>query len=146
MIAYEEIDVGWWKYALYAPISCNPFHVAYWIPYREDGSLASINDGSWKGTGETLWKWMQNNPIQYKNTKLFLTFYAEITPVEGLIIRSQVGLDYTHTRHICSLQSSWLISRIIIGTAGRTSSMHLIWLLLILPLVYAERCILSISW
>jgi len=83
MIAYEEIeqsDDG--KYALYAPISATRFMLPYWNPYREDGSLASINDGSWKGTGENPLEWMQNNPIQYKKYKALSTFYAEITPVE----------------------------------------------------------------
>lgn len=122
MIAYEEIeqsDDG--KYALYAPISATRFMLPYWNPYREDGSLASINDGSWKGTGENPLEWMQNNPIQYKKYKALSTFYAEITPVEGLIIRSQVGLDYTHNTAYMQSFPTYKPNNNS-GTAGRTSS------------------------
>ena len=51
MLAYEEAqqaDDG--EYALYTPISACRFMLPYWNPYKEDGSLASSKDGSWKGT------------------------------------------------------------------------------------------------
>lgn len=97
MFAYEEVeqsDDG--EYALYAPISATHFMLPYWNPYKSDGSLASQTDGSWKGSGENPMEWMANNPLTNKKYKVISTFYAEINPLEGLIIRSQLGADFSN--------------------------------------------------
>ncbi|MBQ3083364.1 MAG: SusC/RagA family TonB-linked outer membrane protein, partial [Alistipes sp.] len=73
------------------------FMMPYWSPYRADGSLASVSDGSWKGTGQNPLEWLENNPVEYKKYKLISTLFAEATPIEGLTIRSQFSLDYGHT-------------------------------------------------
>ena len=55
MMAYEEIaqaEEG--DMALYTPISGSRFMLPYWNPYNADGSLASENDGTWKGQDRTL--------------------------------------------------------------------------------------------
>lgn len=122
MLAYEEVeqaDDG--QYALYAPISATRFMLPYWNPYKEDGSLASVNDGSWKGTGQNPLEWMENNPLKYKKYKALSTFFAEVTPIENLIIRSQVGIDYSHNTAFMQSLPSYLPNNNS-GTAGRTSS------------------------
>ena len=98
MFAYQEVeqsDDG--EYALWAPISASFFMLPYWNPYKEDGSLALQDDGSWKGTTENPLAWMANNPLSNKKYKLLSTFYAEVTPIKNLTIRSQLSADYGHT-------------------------------------------------
>ena len=98
MLAYENVeqsDDG--AYALYTPISATQFMLPYWNPYKKDGSLASQDDGSWKGSGENPLEWMENNPLKNKKYKTISTLYAEVTPIEGLTIRSQFGVDFSHT-------------------------------------------------
>ena len=98
MFAYQEVeqsDDG--EYALWAPISASFFMLPYWNPYKEDGSLALQDAGSWKGTTENPLAWMANNPLSNKKYKLLSTFYAEVTPVKNLTIRSQLSADYGHT-------------------------------------------------
>ncbi len=98
MLNYQNIqqaDEG--SYTLVTPISAARFMMPYWNPYRADGSLASINDGTWKGNGQNPLEWLENNPVTYKKYKLISTIYAEATPIEGLTLRSQLGVDYSHT-------------------------------------------------
>lgn len=98
MLAYEEVeqsDEG--EYALYTPIAATQFMLPYWNPYREDGSLALQDDGSWKGPSDNPLAWMKNNPLKNKKYKAITTFFAEISPVAGLTVRSLVGIDFSHT-------------------------------------------------
>lgn len=97
MLAYENVqqsDDG--EYAVWAPISAAQFMLPYWNPYQKDGSLASQDDNSWKGTGQNPLEWMENNPLTNKKYKAITTLFAEVSLVEGLTIRSQVGIDYSH--------------------------------------------------
>ena len=91
----QQADEG--AYTLVTPISAARFMMPYWDPYRKDGSLASINDGSWKGNGQNPLEWLKNNPVNYKKYKLITTMFAEATPIEGLTLRTQLGVDYSHT-------------------------------------------------
>lgn len=122
MIAYEEIqqaDEG--EYALYTPISACRFMLPYWNPYREDGSVASSKDGSWTGTTMNPVEWMNNNPVLNKKYKALSVVYAEITPIENLIIRTQLGADFSHaTADMKSFPS--FQGNNGIGVAGRSSS------------------------
>lgn len=88
------------------------FMLPYWNPYKEDGSLALQDDGSWKGTTENPLAWMANNPLSNKKYKLLSTFYAEVTPVKNLTIRSQLSADYGHTTSF--IKVSPVTSQIII--------------------------------
>ena len=68
MMAYEEIaqaEEG--DMALYTPISGSRFMLPYWNPYNADGSLASENDGTWKGTGQNPIDWA----LKAKNRDIF---------------------------------------------------------------------------
>lgn len=75
MSAYEETqqaDDG--SYTIVTPISASRFMLPYWNPYKKDGSLATIKDGSWAGTSENPILYMEQNPVKYKNIKYFLQY------------------------------------------------------------------------
>lgn len=90
----EQADEG--NYTVVTPISAARFMLPYWNPFRKDGSLASINDGSWKGQGQNPLEWLENNPRVYKKYKVISNIFAEARPVQGLSIRSQFTVDYSH--------------------------------------------------
>ena len=98
MLNYQNIqqaDEG--SYTLVTPISAARFMQPYWNPYMPDGSLASINDGTWTGAGQNPLEWLENNPLAYKKYKLFSTVFAELTLYKNLVFKSQFGVDYSHT-------------------------------------------------
>ncbi len=98
MLNYQKIqqaDEG--AYTLVTPISAARFMLPYWNPRREDGSIASIEDGSWKGNGQNPLEWLEAHPVHYQKYKLLSTIFAEAKPIEGLVLRSQFGVDYSHT-------------------------------------------------
>ena len=97
MFAYEDYaETMSGEYALNTPIAAARFMLPYWNPYRPDGTLASINDGSWKGLGQNPLEWAKTNPYITKKYKLISGLFLEISPLEGLTIKSQAGVDYTH--------------------------------------------------
>ena len=114
----EQAEDG--EYALYSPISASRFMLPYWDPYREDGTIASESDGSWKGTGQNPLEWMENNPQQNKKYKVLTTVFAEITPIENLTIRSQFGADFTNTTAFRQSMPSYTPNNGI-GFAGRAA-------------------------
>ncbi|MEO4958956.1 TonB-dependent receptor [Bacteroides thetaiotaomicron] len=121
MMAYEEIaqaEEG--DMALYTPISGSRFMLPYWNPYNADGSLASENDGTWKGTGQNPIEWMANNPVEHKKYKLLSTVFADITPVKNLTVRAQFGADYSHSTSFMQSFPSYIINNKS-GSAGRSS-------------------------
>lgn len=121
MVAYEEVQQAEdGQYALYTPISACRFMLPYWNPYREDGSIASSKDGSWTGTTYNPVEWMENNPVLNKKYKALTVLYAEITPIENLTIRSQFGVDYSHSTADMKSYPSFLGNNGI-GNAGRSS-------------------------
>ncbi len=95
---YQEIqqaDDG--VVSLVTPISAAQFMMPYWNPYNADGSIASIDDGTWKGDGQNPIEWIANNPVKYKKYKVFTMFFAEAKPVKGLTFKTQASVDYSHT-------------------------------------------------
>ena len=98
MFNYQDImqaDEG--SYTLVTPISAARFMLPYWNPYKSDGSLASLSDGSWKGQGQNPLEWLANNPLAYKKYKLFSTVFAELTLYRNLVFKTQFGADFSHT-------------------------------------------------
>lgn len=121
MLAYQETQQAVdGDYAIYAPISASHFMLPYWNPYNEDGSLASTNDGTWKGSGVNPIEWLINNPIKYKTYKVISSVFAEATPIEGLTIRSQFGVDYSHDTAFSTSTPSYSLNAGL-GSAGRSS-------------------------
>ncbi len=121
MAVYEEVQQAEdGEYALYSPISASRFMLPYWNPYREDGTVASEKDGSWKGTGQNPMEWMDNNRQINKKYKVLTTVFAEVTPCEGLTIRSQFGADYTNSTAFMQSMPSYAPNNNI-GAAGRAA-------------------------
>ncbi len=69
----------------------------YWNPFKKDGSLASIKDGSWTGQGQNPLEWLENNPVTYKKYKVFSMVFAEFNIYRNLVFRSQFSADFSHT-------------------------------------------------
>lgn len=108
MLAYERFsEAVSGSYTINTPIAASRFMLPYWNPYRPDGSLASINDGSWKGRGENPLEWCENNPYVSNKYKVISTVFAEINPIKGLVIRSQFGVDYSHVASKTSSYASY---------------------------------------
>lgn len=119
MLTYEEAeqaDEG--EPALSSPIFACRLMLPYWNPYREDGSIASQGDGSWTGTGVNPLEYMANNPVKNKKYKLISTIYGEVTPIENLTIRAQLGVDFSHSTGFGQSYPSYIINNGD-GSAGR---------------------------
>ena len=122
MLAYEKYDESVeGVYAVNTPIAAARFMLPYWNPYRPDGSIASINDGSWKGLGENPLEWSKNNPYTTKKYKAIANFFAEATIIDGLVLKVQGGVDYTHGAVKSTSTPSYLPNNGQ-GKAGRNSS------------------------
>ena len=122
MMAYEEVsqaEEG--DMALFSPISGSRFMLPYWNPYNADGSLASENNGTWKGIGQNPIEWMANNPVKHEKYKLLSTVFADVTPLKNLTIHAQFGVDYAHSTSFMQSYPSYLINNKS-GRAGRSTS------------------------
>ena len=122
MFNYQNImqaDEG--SYTLVTPISAARFMLPYWNPFKEDGSLASINDGSWKGQGQNPLEWIANNPVRYKKYKALAMGFAEVEFIKNLVFRSQLSADFSHTTGFGQTFPSYLPNQGE-GTASRSSS------------------------
>lgn len=93
---FEEADSG--QYTTVTPISASRFMLPYWNPYKEDGSIASISDGSWLGTNQNPLEWLENNPRKVNKAKLIASAFIEVRPMQDLVIRSVGGLDFSDRR------------------------------------------------
>ncbi|MGL4805542.1 MAG: SusC/RagA family TonB-linked outer membrane protein, partial [Bacteroidales bacterium] len=91
-----EADEG--EYTTVTPISASRFMLPYWNPYKEDGSLTSISDGSWLGTNQNPLEWLANNDRRVNKAKLIASAFLEIRPIQDLVIRSVGGLDFSDQR------------------------------------------------
>lgn len=91
-----EADEG--EYTTVTPISASRFMLPYWNPYKEDGSLASISDGSWLGTNQNPLEWLDNNDRRVNKAKLIASAFLEVRPIQDLVIRSVGGLDFSDQR------------------------------------------------
>ncbi len=121
MITYEEVEQAEdGNYSLYTPISASRFMLPYWNPYNEDGSLASVNNGTWAGNGQNPIEWMENNPMVTKKYKLISTLFGELKPIEQLTLRTQLGFDYTNSSAFTTSSPSYL-PNVGVGSAGRSS-------------------------
>lgn len=121
MLTYEEVqqaDDG--EYALYTPISACRFMLPYWNPFKEDGSVASSKDGSWEGKGYNPLEWIKYNPMELAKYKAISVLYAEYSPIKDLVLRSQVGVDFTHSTTDMKSYPSF-VGNNNQGTAGRAS-------------------------
>lgn len=79
-----------------APVTAARMMLPYWNPYKEDGSVASIKDGSWTGIDQNPIEWDMNNPASTKRFKLLSSMYAEFRPLKGLVLRTMGGVDFSN--------------------------------------------------
>ena len=122
MFNYQDImqaDEG--AYTLVTPISAARFMQPYWNPYKADGSVASLADGSWLGQGQNPLEWLANNPLTYKKYKLFSTVFAELTLCKNLVFKSQFGVDFSHTTGFSKSYPEYIPNQGE-GSAARSSS------------------------
>ena len=115
----EQADEG--SYTLVTPISAARFMLPYWDPYKKDGSLASINDGSWQGQGQNPLEWIENNPYKHKKYKALVTLFAEATLYKNLVFRSQFSADYSNVSSFGQSFPSYM-PNLGEGTASRSTS------------------------
>ncbi len=115
----EQADSG--SYTLVTPISAARFMKPYWDPYKPDGSLASLNDGSWKGQGQNPLEWLENNPLTFKKYKLMAIVFADFTLYENLVFKTQASLDWGHTTGFSQSMPSYR-PNLGQGSASRNSS------------------------
>ena len=123
----QQADEG--SYALVTPISAARFMLPYWNPYKADGSLASINDGTWKGQGQNPLEWLENNPLAYKKYKVFSTLFADFNLYKNLTFKTQFGFDFSHSTGFSQSFASYL-PNLGEGMASRSSSdgLNLQWI------------------
>ena len=122
LLNYQEMALAQsGDYTIVTPISAARFMMPYWNPRRPDGSIASIEDGSWKGEGQNPMEWIENNPVSYKKYKLISALFAEATPIEGLTIKSQFNVDYSHATGFGVSYPEYM-PNLGVGTASRNSS------------------------
>lgn len=92
----EEADAG--AYTTVTPISASRFMLPYWNPYKKDGSIASLADGTWLGTNQNPLEWYENNPRKVNKAKLIASAFIELRPIQDLVIRSIGGVDFLDRR------------------------------------------------
>ena len=115
----EQADEG--SYALVTPISASRFMLPYWNPYNADGTIASINDGEWKGQGQNPMEWLENNPLSYKKYKVISTVFAEFNIYKNLVFKSQFSVDFSHVTGFSQSFPSYLPNQGE-GSASRNTS------------------------
>ena len=115
----EQADEG--SYALVTPISASRFMLPYWNPYNADGTIASINDGEWKGQGQNPMEWLENNPLSYKKYKVISTVFAEFNLYKNLVFKSQFSVDFSHVTGFSQSFPSYLPNQGE-GSASRNTS------------------------
>lgn len=122
MLSYEDIeqaDEG--DYNLVQPISASRFMLPYISPYKKDGTLASVNDGSWLGMNQNPVEWALNNPLEKERYKVISSTYAQITPVKGLTLRAALGINFQFRPNVMRSTPSYAPNNGL-GTVGRGSS------------------------
>ena len=105
---YNETEYG--NYSVYSPISAARFMLPYWDPYKSDGSLASVSDGSWRGTLSNPMEYLASNPLKRNKLQLMSTTFVELQPIERLKLRTQVGVDVADVRSNTSSLPSYHIN------------------------------------
>ena len=122
LLNYQQIELAQsGEYTVVTPISAARFMMPYWNPRRPDGSIASMEDGSWKGEGQNPLEWIENNPVHYKKYKVISSLFAEATPIEGLTIKSQFSADHSHSTGF-GISYPEYYPNLGIGTAARNTS------------------------
>lgn len=109
MMSLEDIEQAQsGRYTTVTPISASRVMLPYWSPYKEDGSIASLEDGTWLGTNQNPMEWMDNNSMEIKKYKIISNLYAEVKPVEGLTLKTFGGVDFTYSPTVVRSNASYI--------------------------------------
>lgn len=122
MLSMEDIRSapGEGGYTVQTPISAAFFMMPYWNPYRKDGSVASMADGSWLGTGENPLEWNLNNRDYSRKYKVVSSTFAELYLAKGLTFKTLFGIDYMHLSERKTSTPSYTANNGI-GSMGRST-------------------------
>ena len=89
-----------------APLE-NALKIAPTLPvYEEDGVTFSGPVGGMSDRQNPLRELYHNQDNRLKKWRIFANAYVDITPIKGMLFRSNFGIDYTNS-HIRSLQHTW---------------------------------------
>ena len=89
-----------------APLE-NALKIAPTLPvYEEDGVTFSGPVGGMSDRQNPLRELYHNQDNRLKKWRIFANAYVDVTPVKGLLFRSNFGIDYTNS-NIRSLQHTW---------------------------------------
>lgn len=122
--SYEDINEATsGEYTTVTPVSAARFMLPYWNPYKADGSYASVSDDTWLGTNVNPMEWQENNPSSSNKWKVMASLYGELTPIEGLTIKSIGGVDFLDRRGDVSSNPSY-VPNMGEGYVGRSFSRY----------------------
>ena len=89
-----------------APLE-NALKIAPTLPvYEEDGETFSGPVGGMSDRQNPLRELYHNKDNRLKKWRIFANAYVDVTPIEGMLFRSNFGIDYTNS-NIRSLQHTW---------------------------------------
>ena len=89
-----------------APLE-NALKIAPTLPvYEEDGVTFSGPVGGMSDRQNPMRELYHNKDNRLKKWRIFANAYVDVTPVKGLLFRSNFGIDYTNS-YIRSLQHTW---------------------------------------
>ena len=89
-----------------APLE-NALKMAPTLPvYEEDGQTFSGPVGGMSDRQNPLRELYHNRDNRLKKWRIFANIYVDITPIKGMLFRSNFGIDYTNS-NIRSLQHTW---------------------------------------
>ena len=92
------------------PANASLFMLPYVNPYKEDGSITMAADGSWKGEGINPFESYAGFEIKEERTKAVGSFFVELTPIKGLVVRSMIGLDGGFSQDLSLKKPSFVLS------------------------------------
>lgn len=79
--------------SIFNPANAALFMLPYVSPYKEDGSIASVGDGSWKGDAINPLEAYEAFVMDLERTKAVGSLFLELTPWKGLTVKTMLGLD-----------------------------------------------------
>lgn len=86
------------QYSAYTPLGGVKKMNPYWNPYNPDGSIASMGDGTWKGTNENPIEFINSQNEQSNKMKFTGSGFIEVTPIKGLVLKTLGGADFADIR------------------------------------------------
>lgn len=97
--AYEKSNSSYENsYTAFTPLGGVRKMNPYWNPYNPDGSIASLTDGTWKGTDENPIEYINSEKEESNKVKFTGSLFAEVTPIKNLTLKTLGGIDFADDR------------------------------------------------